>query len=222
VAVIEVLPRRVLVAAGSIVLDSSLLAGIAAVLCALLLSIVFARSLARPLVQMTAAVDAFGRGEPMKIPTAKSGEIGVLARAFARMSSEVQEKRAALEREIEEHRRTAAARERLADRERLFGAAVQSSNDAIVTQTLDGIITGWNPASERVFGFGADEAIGQSIDIIVPGGARDPGQGRLRRDRVSLRNRSPHQGRQDHRGFARCLADQISVGRDRRCLQARP
>jgi PAS domain S-box-containing protein len=168
VAVIEVVPRRVLVAAGSVVRDASVLAGIAAVLCALLLSVLIARSLARPLVQMTAAIDAFGRGEPMKIPAAAGGEIGVLARAFARMSGEVQEKTAALEREIEEHRRTAAARERLADRERLFSAAVQSSNDAIVTQTLDGVITGWNPASERLFGYSADDAIGQRIEIIVP------------------------------------------------------
>ena len=84
------------------------------------------------------------------------------------MTAEVQEKTAALEREIEKHRRTEAALERHADREQLFSAAVESTNDAIVTMTLDGIITGWNPACERLFGFSAQEAIGRSVDIVVP------------------------------------------------------
>jgi PAS domain S-box-containing protein len=57
-------------------------------------------------------------------------------------------------------------------RERLFGAAVESSNDAILTKSLDGVITGWNTAAEILFGFRADEAIGRNIDIIVPDGLR--------------------------------------------------
>jgi PAS domain S-box-containing protein len=55
-----------------------------------------------------------------------------------------------------------------AEREQLFIAAVESSNDAIVTKSLDGIITGWNHAAERLFGYSSEEAIGQRIDIIVP------------------------------------------------------
>lgn len=55
-----------------------------------------------------------------------------------------------------------------AEREQLFIAAVESSNDAIVTKSLDAVITGWNHAAEALFGFTAEEAIGQSIDIIVP------------------------------------------------------
>jgi PAS domain S-box-containing protein len=57
-----------------------------------------------------------------------------------------------------------------ADRERLYSAAVRSSNDAIITKSLAGTITGWNEAAQRLFGFTASEAIGQSIDIIVPEG----------------------------------------------------
>ncbi len=168
VAVVEVVPGAALVAATTIVRDSSMLAGLIAILCATVLAVIFARSLARPLVQMTAAVEGFAHGQPTAVPTRAGGEIGVLARAFARMTAEVQEKTAALEREIEKHRRTEAALERHADREQLFSAAVESSNDAIVTMTLDGIITGWNPACERLFGFSAQEAIGRSVDIVVP------------------------------------------------------
>ena len=53
-------------------------------------------------------------------------------------------------------------------REQLFVAAVESSDDAVVTKRLDGIITGWNAAAERLFGFSSREAVGQSVNIIVP------------------------------------------------------
>ncbi|WP_235983383.1 PAS domain S-box protein [Bradyrhizobium australiense] len=54
------------------------------------------------------------------------------------------------------------------ERERLFSAVVESSNDAIITKLLDGTISGWNGAAERLFGFTAAEAVGKSINIIVP------------------------------------------------------
>jgi len=54
-----------------------------------------------------------------------------------------------------------------------LAAIVASSDDAIVGKTLDGIITSWNPAAERMFGFTADEALGQSILLIIPEDRRD-------------------------------------------------
>ena len=56
------------------------------------------------------------------------------------------------------------------DEDQLYAAVVQSVSDAIITKTLDGKITGWNRAAERLFGFTAEEALGQSIEIIVPPG----------------------------------------------------
>jgi PAS domain S-box-containing protein len=49
-----------------------------------------------------------------------------------------------------------------------LAAIVESSDDVIVSKTLDGIITSWNRAAERMFGYAASEAVGQPITLIVP------------------------------------------------------
>jgi PAS domain S-box-containing protein len=49
-----------------------------------------------------------------------------------------------------------------------LAAIVESSNDAIISRTLDDIIVSWNPASERMFGYSAQEIVGRSFRILVP------------------------------------------------------
>jgi PAS domain S-box-containing protein len=49
----------------------------------------------------------------------------------------------------------------------LWAAVVASSEDAILTKDLDGTITSWNAAAQRLYGWSAEEAIGRSVDMLI-------------------------------------------------------
>ena len=94
-------PYAVLVAPAASVWQRGLIVGAAAVLAAALIAFFFGRSLRRPILQMTAAVEAFGRGAAPAIPVNAGGEIGMLARAFSRLAELLDEKSEAARRSSE-------------------------------------------------------------------------------------------------------------------------
>ena len=56
----------------------------------------------------------------------------------------------------------------LAEKEAIMDAIVKSSDDGIISKTLEGIITSWNPAATRMFGYLEKEAVGKHISMIIP------------------------------------------------------
>jgi PAS domain S-box-containing protein len=65
--------------------------------------------------------------------------------------------------------------------QRRLAAIVYSSEDAILSLSLDGIIESWNPAAQRMYGYSEDEALGQSVMMLVPTALREEETDILRR-----------------------------------------
>jgi PAS domain S-box-containing protein len=86
----------------------------------------------------------------------------------------------------------------------LLAAIVDSSDDAIVSKNLDGVITSWNRGAERLFGYSAEEAVGQHITLIIPADRQDEEPriiGHLRRAGRPFRNCPRPQRRHSARYF---------------------
>lgn len=83
-------------------------------------------------------------------------------------------------RDANEHLVVANVRaQKLAEDAQRLAAIVESSDDAIIGKTLDGIVTSWNPGAQRLYGYSAAEMIGRSISVLVPADHSDEVPGHL-------------------------------------------
>lgn len=83
--------------------------------------------------------------------------------------------------------RARAASQNSDERARLLAAIVESSDDAIIGKDLNGIITSWNRGARQMFGYAAEEAIGNSVTILMPPERVDEEPGILARIRAGER-----------------------------------
>jgi PAS domain S-box-containing protein len=132
-------------------LYGAIVALVVAVSCAVayMLSSALQRQVSRPILALADAARAISDRGDYSVRAAKLGndEVGLLTDAFNQMLTRIHQQ--------EEMR----AR---------FVAIVTSSDDAIISKTLEGVITSWNPAAQKIFGYTAAEAIGQSMRLLLP------------------------------------------------------
>jgi two-component system CheB/CheR fusion protein len=74
-------------------------------------------------------------------------------------------------------------RKRAEEAAQQLASIVDSSDDAIISKNLDGIITSWNAGAERLFGYSAEEAVGKPVTILIPSDRADEEAGILQRIR---------------------------------------
>lgn len=78
-------------------------------------------------------------------------------------------------------------------------AIIESADDAIISKTLDGIITSWNKAAERIFHYTADEIIGKPVLLLIPA--------HLRNEETQILNKIRHGERVEHFETVRVTKD---------------
>ncbi|MDB5770629.1 MAG: diguanylate cyclase, partial [Burkholderia sp.] len=96
----------------------------------------------------------------------KSGDVFTMAARISRIEIAGKPYIVSVEQDVTELKKAAEIRLRLA-------AIVQSSDDAIMAQSLNGTITSWNPAAEAMYGYTSDEICGKSVSTLMPDGLKD-------------------------------------------------
>ncbi len=95
------------------------------------------------------------------------------------------------------------------DAERQLAAIVESSEDAIIGKTLDGTITSWNRAAERIYGYSAKEVVGKHISVLAAPGGHSDIQKIL--DRVRRRQKVDHYETVRARKDGSCITVSLTV-----------
>jgi PAS domain S-box-containing protein len=168
----------------------ALFAGFIALL-ALLVGASVAANILDPVQSLSKATEAIAGGDlAARVQVRRADELGRLGSNFNTMAARIQSQSADLQRARDELEarvltrtaqlaRTAKDLEKeIAERtkaeesvratQQLLQGIVGSTDDAIISKRLDGVITSWNPAAERLFGFSAEQAIGQPMLILLP------------------------------------------------------
>ena len=126
--------------------------------------------------------------------------------------------------DITERKHVEAALRESERRLRWSASIVESSDDANVSKNLDGIVASWNRGAARLFGYTADEAIGQPITIVIPQDRQDEERAILTRPQTGrayrpFRDGTPKQARQLDRPFTDSFTCQKCRGENCRSIE---
>jgi two-component system, cell cycle sensor histidine kinase and response regulator CckA len=145
-------------------MDAALIGGGAALLFAVFVAVISVHLLSQHIKRVMSSVDSLSDEQLAMAASGTRETTRTLTQRLLRAIRPVEE----IDRELVQRRRSQQLLERYFERDQLYAAVVRSANDAIITKTLEGRITAWNPAAEQLFGYKAEEVIGRSIDIIIP------------------------------------------------------
>jgi PAS domain S-box-containing protein len=134
--------------------------GLAAIILSGMLATVFGRMVARPIVALEGAAQTSARGKTPPVMRSPVREVNRVSTALATTVAELASQR---------------------EQDARLAALVASSSEALIGLSRTGEIESWNPAAEKLFGYKASEATGESSDIIVPPQRRDSGDSLTRR-----------------------------------------
>ncbi|ATC63839.1 hypothetical protein CMV30_07700 [Nibricoccus aquaticus] len=215
VVLVEIVPKDQLLQSTRSVRDSSLLGALLAAACATLLAALLARSLSKPVVQLTTAVKAFASGNSAPLPVAAPGEMGVLARSFHDMRSEVAALRADLE-----HRVTARTAELEAANKELEAFSYSVSHDLRAPLRA---VDGFSDALQTDFGPSLPPDAQRYLAMIREGAQRMGALiddllafSRLSRQPMRLQNHDParlvREALQDLGGFPKDRSIELKLG----------
>ncbi len=145
--VIVSVPKTAMMAAYRRVWTWLLAMGIGFIVLSILLAAAIARTISAPAQALSEAALALGRGERVTERRTLIREINSVSGALVAASNRIHEGR---------------------ESEARLATVLRASGEAIYSLSAENIIETWNPAAEKLFGYGADEIVGQSIDVIVP------------------------------------------------------
>ncbi len=145
--VIVSVPKTAMMAAYRRVWTWLLAMGIGFIVLSILLAAAIARTISAPAQALSEAALALGRGERVTERRTLIREINSVSGALVAASNRIHEGR---------------------ESEARLATVLRASGEAIYSLSAENIIETWNPAAEKLFGYGTDEIVGQSIDVIVP------------------------------------------------------